>query len=144
MLTGRICTRVVATAVPTETARAAAERMASQGVGTLVVLDPVKHAPKGVLTDRDLVVRCLAPGKDPEAMTVSDVMSTPVVSIDDEAPVEVALEKMARSGIRRLVVTGGDGGLIGLISLDDALELVVEEMSAIGRLLERQAPHVAV
>jgi len=143
MLTGRICTRVVATAVPTETVRATAERMASLGVGTLVVLDPVSHDPTGVVTDRDLVVRCLAPGLDPEATPVSEVMSTPVVAIGDEAPVEDALEKMSRSGIRRLVVTGADVGLVGLVSLDDTLDLVVEEMTAIGRLLERQAPHVA-
>ncbi|MGE0556422.1 MAG: CBS domain-containing protein [Gemmatimonadales bacterium] len=144
MLTGRICTRVVATAVASEAVRTAAQRMASQGVGTLVVLDPSSHTPTGVVTDRDLTIRCLAQGLDPDATPVAEVMSAPAISITDEAPIEDALEKMSRAGIRRLVVTGADGGLIGLLSLDDTLELVVEEMTAIGRLLERQAPHVAV
>jgi len=142
MLSGRVCTRVVATAVSTETARAAAQRMAEHGVGTLVVVEPNSRVPEGVVTDRDLTIRCLAKHLDPDQVRVADVMTAPAISIGDEAPVEEAMERMSRAGIRRLVVTGSDGGLVGLLSLDDALELVVEEVKAVGRLLERQAPHI--
>ena len=144
MLTGRICTRVVATAVPDESVRAAAQRMAHHGVGTLVVVDPESLLPLGVVTDRDLTIRCLAESRDPDAETISAVMTAPVLTIADDAPIEEATSRMAKGGIRRLVVTGTDGGMVGLLSLDDVLERLVEEVNAVGRLLERQAPRIAV
>jgi signal-transduction protein with cAMP-binding, CBS, and nucleotidyltransferase domain len=143
MLTGRICTRVVATAVPTESVRVAAQRMAHHGVGTLVIVDPVSLQPLGVVTDRDLAIRCLAENRDPDAETISAVMTAPALTIADDVPIEEATTRMAKAGIRRLVVTGTDAGMVGLLSLDDVLERLVEEVNAVGRLLERQSPRIA-
>jgi CBS domain-containing protein len=143
MSAGTICTRVVATASPSETVRTAARRMAENDVGTLVVMGP-NGSPAGLVTDRDLTIRCLAPGLDPDQTQLAQVMTTPVQSIDEHTPIEQAISRMASAGIRRLVVTGPARGLVGLLSLDDVLDLLVEETAAVGRLLEKQAPRIAV
>lgn len=143
MSAGRICSRVVATAAEGESVRTAARRMGQTEVGTLVVLaaNDTKE-PIGILTDRDIVLRCVGPGLDPETTTVAELMSKPVHAVDEFTPIEGAAAKMARMGTRRLVVTGPEGRLVGVLSLDDLLELLTGEAEAIGRLLERQAPKV--
>lgn len=144
MSVGRICTRVVATATPNESVHTVAARMAEFDVGTLVVVDARTEKPVGLVTDRDLVVRGLAEGKDPATTTVGTLMTTPVHSVDEHTPVEEGMLRMASVGIRRLVVTGPGGQLAGLMSLDDILDTVVGEMTTIGRLLEKQGPRITV
>ena len=144
MSVGRFCTRVVATAAPGETVRAASERMAEFDVGTLVVVDGQSEKPMGIVTDRDVTIRCLAAGHDPDQMHLREIMSSPVHSVDENTPTEEGISRMAGAGVRRIVVTGPNGVLMGLFSLDDALDLVVEEVTTIGRLLEKQAPKIAI
>ena len=143
MSVGRICTRVVATAAPDETVREVARRMSEHDVGTLVVVDGPTQAPLGIVTDRDLVLRCLATNRDPDQTPLREVMTTPVQAVDEHTPIEQAMTRMAHAGVRRLVVTGPGGALAGLLSLDDVLELVVDEVAIIGQLLAKQAPTLA-
>ena len=139
MSVGLICSRVLATASARETARVAAQRMAEYDVGTLVVLDPDGSGrPAGVVTDRDIATRCVAQGLDADAIPVSTLMTTPVRSIAEDASVQEATAAMANAGTRRLVVTGAKGRAVGILSLDDVLEGLTEQVAAIGRLLERQ------
>lgn len=136
MSVGRICTRSVSVASGSETVASAARRMAEREIGTLVVLDEGER-PVGVLTDRDVTLRVVAVGRDPAATRIEEVMSKPAVCVDETAPIESGLAHMAGAGTRRLVVTRADGRLAGVLSLDDVLELLVEEAQAIGRLLRR-------
>ncbi len=69
-------------------------------------------------------------------------MTAPVQSVDEETPIEEALSRMAGAATRRLVVTGKGRSLIGILSLDDVPELLVEEAVSIGRLLEKQRPSI--
>ena len=69
-------------------------------------------------------------------------MTKPVHTLNEQAQLENALELMARAGTRRLVVTGNDNELVGLLSLDDVLDVVVGQMAAIGDLLEQQQPRI--
>jgi CBS domain-containing protein len=143
MSAGSICSRVVATAWPTESVRVAARRMAKDDVGTVVVVEA--DGPDqaiGMLTDRDIVIRCVAGGLDPDATPVSKVMSTPVHAVDEHVSVEDAIAKMAGTATRRLVVTSRDRAAIGILSLDDVLDLLGEETRSIGRLLEKQKPRI--
>lgn len=143
MSVGRICSRVVATASGSETIRTVARRMADHDVGTLVVVgngDPTQAT--GIVTDRDLAIRCIAGRLDPDDTAISEVMTTPVHSVDEHTPVEDAVAIMARVGTRRLVVTGEDNRVVGLLSMDDFLGVVIEEAGSIGRLLEQQKPRI--
>ena len=142
MTVGRLCSRVVATASPQETVRAAAQRMAVNEVGTLVILDATDGArPVGILTDRDVAVRCVAADRDPDQTKVIAIMSRPVHFVEEAVAIEEAVAEMARVGTRRLVVRDGER-LVGILSLDDVLDLWSTEVGAIGRLLKKQEPHV--
>jgi CBS domain-containing protein len=93
-----------------------------------------------MLTDRDITIRCVAKNLDPDKAPVSEVMTTPVQTVDEHTPIGEAVTRMANAGTRRLLVTGGVEGVVGVLSMDDVLGLVVEQTGAIGRLLERQKP----
>jgi CBS domain-containing protein len=136
---GRICIRSVDLADPSESVADAARRMRERSVGTLLVLD-AERRPAGILTDRDVVLRCVAEGRDPGATPVSAVMTSPVACVRESTPIEDALRRMAAVRTRRLAVVDDDGRLAGILALDDALELLTEEVEAIGRLLRARAP----
>lgn len=140
MSIGRICSREMVLADAGESVRAAAERMRAKNVGTLIITDPDQH-PVGILTDRDLATRVVAPGKVAEETLVEEVMTHDPDTIIDDAPIEAALQRMASARARRLVVVGSAGTLVGVVSIDDILELLSEEMLTIGNLLAQQRPH---
>ena len=118
--------RDVVTVRTTDTVRAAAERMADEHVGSLVVVD-ADGAPVGMLTDRDLVVRVVArPPERPKS--VEQVMTTPLISIDARDAPELAIETMRRHGIRRVPVLA-DGRLAGIVALDDVLRALGREIA---------------
>ena len=143
MSVGRLCTRVIATATPGENVRTAAQRMADHDVGTLVVVG-VGHPRQavGIVTDRDIAVRCVARRLDPSETPISEFMSTPVHGVDQHSPLEDAIARMADLGVRRLVVTGEENMVLGVLSLDDILDLFALEAGSIGRLLEQQKPRI--
>lgn len=139
MSVARICQRQVDCAQAGESAWQAAERMHQRTVGTLVVVDE-SRAPIGIVTDRDLVVRVLAAGKDPYATTIGEVMTREVHTAAEDAPLELVLAMMRNGAFRRVPVVSPRGQLMGLVSLDDILLLMAEEFSCVGELLEAQAP----
>lgn len=143
MSVGRICSRMVATAWPNERVRVAAHRMAEQEVGTLVVVEGGGMGEAvGIVTDRDIALRCVAAGLDPDHATVAQIMTKPVKAIDEDTPIEEAIARMAEKGTRRLIVTGEGKRLVGILSIDDILGLLIEEAGPIGRLLEKQSPRI--
>lgn len=139
MSVGRICVREIDFADPTESAWQAAERMHQRGVGALVVLDQDQR-PVGIVTDRDLVERCVAPNRDANLVTVSEVMTPHPKTILEEMPIETALAWMRNGKLRRLPVVDRNERLIGLISLDDILMLLAEEFQMICQLLAAETP----
>ena len=139
MSVGRICCREVHLAELQESVQAAAERMQQRNVGTLVVIDADRR-PVGLLTDRDLALRVIVPGRDPRQTTVADVATTHPRTVSLETPIEDALAIMRDLGVRRLPVVGPEGRLVGLLSVDDVLGLLAEEMGSLGGILEHSAP----
>jgi CBS domain-containing protein len=115
--------------------------MYREQVGTLVVMDPgAGELPIGFVTDRDIVTRCVAAGLDPDAESVASIMTVPVTTIHEDASVEDAVTLMSEVTIRRLVVTDSRNRLVGVLALDDVLECLAGEATAIGRLLPRHPP----
>jgi CBS domain-containing protein len=133
MSVGRICTREVDVATADEAVWRAAERMHERSVGTLVVVDESQD-PIGIITDRDLVVRVLADRKDPEETLVGEVMSRRPATALENTPIEIALERTAAGGFRRMPVVDHSGKLVGLVTLDDILLLVGDELSHAGKV----------
>ncbi|MEW4531241.1 CBS domain-containing protein [Maioricimonas sp. JC845] len=139
MSIGRICIREVDVINPDESARVAASRMHSRKVGTLIVVDEAM-VPVGLLTDRDLTTRVLAEGRDGNATPVRKVMSPAPSTVEENTSIEDALAIMRSGTFRRLPVVDGEGQLVGIVSLDDILELLAEEFSEIGWLLRQEEP----
>jgi len=142
MSAGNLCSRIVATASPSETIGAAARRMREYEVGTVVVVNGGANQAVGIVTDRDIAIRCVAERIDPETTPVSEVMTAPVQSVDEQTPIQEAITRMAIAGRRRLIVTGEADRVVGILSLDDVLDLLIEEIGPIGRLLAKQQPHL--
>jgi signal-transduction protein with cAMP-binding, CBS, and nucleotidyltransferase domain len=143
MPVGQICTRIVATAAPGECVRVAARRMAVNDVGTLVVVadaDPSQAI--GIVTDRDIALRCVAGELDPDVAHVSQVMTHPVETMDESVSIDDAMTRMATLGLRRLVITGDGHKLVGILTLDDVLDHLMRELQPIGRLLDKQQPRI--
>jgi CBS domain-containing protein len=141
MSVGRICSRVVATAAPGENVLAVARRMREKNVGTVVVVSEAAK-PLAIVTDRDIVLRCVASELAPKDTPISAIMTREIKSADEATPIEQALRTMAASGTRRLIVTGELGVLRGVLSLDDVMELITEESESIGRLLRHASTHL--
>lgn len=121
---------------PVETIRAhecvaeAARRLRSANVGLLPVLD--RDALVGVVTDRDIVVRIVADGREPAATAVGDIMTEGVVTCGEGDTVSTAAEIMVRKAVRRLVVLDREGHLAGVVSVDDLATLAEGESVPIG------------
>jgi CBS domain-containing protein len=139
MSAGKICVREVDTAEVTEPVQAAADRMNARNVGTLIVLNPERQ-PLGIVTDRDLTVRVLARGKDPFATTIGEVMTLFPRTVHEDTSIEDAIAMMRVGPFRRVPVVDHDGRLVGLLSIDDVLELLAEEFRDIGKLLKAERP----
>lgn len=141
MSVGRICMREVDYIEADESARTAASRMLSRNVGSLVVLDPKKR-PVGLVTDRDLAVRVVAEARDPSQTPVSEIMSPAPKTVVEQTPIEDALSLMRAGPFRRLPVVDSEGVLVGILSLDDILDLLCEEFGFIHGLLSRESPDI--
>lgn len=139
MSVGRICVREVDTVTPDEPASVAAERMRRRAVGTLIVVDDVAR-PVGIVTDRDLMSRVIAAGRSPTETSVREVMTPAPRTVSEQTPIESALSLMRSGCFRRLPVVDHDHKLVGLITLDDILMLLAEELAQVGQLLERETP----
>ncbi len=140
MSVGTLCNREVAVTGANTTIAEAARLMRRRHVGDLVILaEDEERRPVGLVTDRDLVLEILAEGVDPESITVADVMTRSLETIDEDADFWDALHHMRRHGIRRLPVVNAAGGLEGILTLDDALELVSEALSDLVGLISRES-----
>lgn len=140
MTVGRLCVRDVDTAGPNDTVQVVAQRMHSRNVGTLVVVDSSEQ-PIGLITDRDLTIRVLAEGRDGADVIVDEVMTQDISVVDEDCPIEAALEAMRAGPFRRVPVVDKKGKLVGLLSIDDVLDLLAEEFQTISRLLSKESPN---
>jgi CBS domain-containing protein len=138
MSVGRICVRSVDSAEMSETAILAARRMRDRNVGSLVVVDRERH-PLGLITDRDLAVRVLAEGRDATQTLISEVMTRLPHTVREETPIEEALGLMRSGACRRLPVVDQDRRLVGVLCLDDVLDLLAEEFGEVRTLLRKES-----
>lgn len=121
-----IMTREVIRIHPEETVAVAARALERYNIGMLPVCGSDGRL-RGVVTDRDIVTRCLASGRPAERTSVADVMTTRIISVQPDMETALAASLMGREQIRRLPVVE-NGRLCGMVSLGD---LATQEESAI-------------
>jgi CBS domain-containing protein len=109
-------------------------------VGTVVVVERRngREIPVGIITDRDLVVEVLAQNLSPETLTVSDVMSSDLVTAREDDNFWRTLDRMSAKGIRRLPVVDDEGALAGILTVDDVLTALAVGLSDVTRLVQRE------
>lgn len=139
MYTGTVGTRQVQTCNKGATILQVAELMRSEHVGDLVVVEyrSGEPIPVGIITDRDLVVEVMALKQDPATITAADVMSRKLVIAYEGEQLEVAMDRMRWSGVRRIPLVDSGGVLVGIVTLDDILEklaLTLANVSRVGQL----------
>jgi len=141
MPVGEICVRDVVIAGPETTAREAAQLMAKHHVGNLVVVHEEsggRVAPIGIITDRDIVRNVVAEELDPAAFALGDLVCRDLITVRQDQGIFECMQQMRINGIRRMPVVDDTGGLVGIISLDDFVQLLAEEMSELGKLIVRE------
>jgi CBS domain-containing protein len=112
-----IMTRQIAKAQPDTTLEEIAMMMKTENTGAIPVVD--ENELIGIITDRDIVVRCVADSGDPTVVTAEDIVSEEVETIDPEAELDEALELMSQKQIRRLPVVDTRGELVGMLAIGD-------------------------
>jgi CBS domain-containing protein len=110
----------------------AAQLMESEDVGALPVLDGDELA--GMITDRDIVIRAIAKGKDPRGMPVREVLTREVVAVGADEDLSKALELMASNQVRRLPVVDEGNRLVGVVAQADLAREAKEK--AVGEMVE--------
>jgi CBS domain-containing protein len=110
----------------------AARMMKDEDVGLAPIVEGDRLV--GTLTDRDIVMRVVAEGKDPQAVPVREVASTRLVTVDPQQDLDDALKLMARNQVRRLPVVEEDGRLIGVVSQGDVAREAKDKQT--GELVE--------
>ncbi|MCA1858054.1 CBS domain-containing protein [Massilia oculi] len=138
-----ICTSEAAHCTRDETVQGAARMMRRLHVGDVVVVDCLDGAsvPVGILTDRDIVVSVIAPGLDPASLQVGDIMADDLLLAHVTDDVYGTIERMRQRGIRRVPVIDEQGNLAGIVSADDLLEFLAEEMGELSRISPYQQAH---
>lgn len=110
-----IMTRDLTTAKPGSTVQDVARLMAEEDIGNVLIMEGGEL--RGIVTDRDIVVRCLAAGKD-ASCRVEEIATADVFTMSGDADVHEAGREMAERQLRRLPVTEG-GEVVGIVSLGD-------------------------
>jgi len=105
----------------------AARRMSARGVGAIMVVE--RGALVGIFTERDIVTRVVAPGLDPHATRLADVMTRAPQTIEPDRPFGLALRVMQENGFRHLPVVV-DGKPVGIVSSRTAMDPELEEFVA--------------
>jgi len=133
---GDYCQRDVRTIGAHETVRAAAVRMAEEGVGSLVVLQG--RQPRGILTDRDIALRVLRDGMDPDATEVIDAGLPDPIMMHESSGLRAAAALMRRSAVRRIPIVNAKEELVGMLAYDDVLRVLAGELTAIADVVASQ------
>jgi CBS domain-containing protein len=112
-----------------------ARKMMDQNVGAVLVVDEEDGKPRGIITDRDIVLRCIAKNIDVNDCTVEQVLSETVETVSDTAGVFDCIHKMREAGVRRMPVTDEHGRTVGIVSFGDLLGMLSTEFSELAESL---------
>ncbi len=137
MPVSEICHRDVVTLQRDATAQEAAKLMRQHHIGDIIIVDNRNgtQMPVGIVTDRDLIVEIVATELDVTVLTVGDIMVKELFTAKESMEIFDAIQYMRRKTIRRLPIVDEGGSLVGILTLDDALALLSEELLNLAKLV---------
>jgi CBS domain-containing protein len=121
---------------PEASCAAAARLMREANVGAVVVAEGSK--PLGLVTDRDLAVRVVAEGREPEQVQIQEVMSGEPIFLSERRGVGSVIAVMRDLAIRRVMVVDDAGDLVGVIALDDLLMRTAEDLGGLAETIRKE------
>jgi CBS domain-containing protein len=134
MLVSDIMSERPVSITPEETVSLASRLMSRHNIGSLPVCRENSEL-VGVITDRDIVLRCVAQGADPDTLPVGQIMSRCIITVSPSDEAAVITERMGKGQVRRLPVVE-DGLLVGMVSLGDMAQICVCNMETSEALCE--------
>jgi CBS domain-containing protein len=139
MRVGDFCIRNVVQCARNTSALELSQIMREEHVGDVVVVDQPngKKIAVGIVTDRDLVVEVMAKERDPALVTAKDLMGKELVTVGEGNDVYETAELMRDRGVRRTPVVDDQGGLVGIVTLDDLLRIIGEQLALLARVVAR-------
>jgi CBS domain-containing protein len=140
MRVGDVCNREVVISDRNATLLETAKLMRSQHVGDVVVVEERGEGrfPVGILTDRDIVVELIAEEVDLSVLLVGDCMTFELVTAAENDDLFDTIKRMRNKGIRRLPVVAGNGALVGILTVDDIIDLVAEQLTDLVKLITHE------
>ncbi len=140
MKASEFCNREVVVIEKDASVTEAAQLMREYHVGSVVIVETNGDGrrPVGVLTDRDIVMEFVTQDLSPTDIAVGDAMSYELVTVDEDAGLFETIELMRNRAVRRIPVVNSQGELVGLVASDDALELLVEQLSDLVSVVAKQ------
>ncbi len=143
MSVGEVCNREVVIIGSRESIVGAARLMREYHVGDVVVVEERKGVrfPVGILSDRDIVIEVLAQDVEPNEVDVDDVMSRDLLTAGEGDQLLDTIKQMKTHGVRRVPVVGESGALVGILALDDVIELIAEELNDLVGLVTSELRH---
>jgi CBS domain-containing protein len=140
MRVGEICNREVVVIDEERSIKEAAMVMREYHVGDVLIVREQygKQTPVGILTDRDIALGIVANGTDPESVSVGDAMSSDLTTVSEDDDLMHVIEVMREHGIRRVPVTDPEETLVGIMTVDDVLDLLSEILIDLVHLVDRQ------
>jgi len=141
MTVGSLCQRNVVVAPKTERIVDAAKRMRIAHVGAVVVIEERKgkRVPLGILTDRDIVLSVVASNSDQMPfLAVGDAMSDNLATTEENTSLVDAIRLMEERGVRRLPVVDETGQLTGIVTADDIIRFVADELGEVVKLMNHE------
>ena len=143
---GDICKRKVSVAYQHTSVVAAAQLMREDHVGAIVVVEDANGSRqvRGLITDRDIVMSVVALGLDPEPLCLEDVMSERLVTAQEDDALPHLMQSMREHGVRRVPVVGAHDELMGIVTLDDVLKILAQEMNLLVGSIDTSLKHERV
>lgn len=124
----RFCRKAIITVLSNQTLEETAQLMRNRHVGAVLILD--SDRPVGIVTDRDIVLRAVADGRDPKTTYVREVMSRKLTVVRDDQKIDDAVTAIRTAGVRRVPIVDSAGKAVGMVTIDDLVVLMAGELSA--------------
>lgn len=140
MSIGEYCNRDVIIARKSATISEIAQLMREYHVGTVVIAknDNGLNIPIGIITDRDIVVEVIAAGVNLESVTASDIMSNEIHTVREINGLWETITHMKHHGVRRMPVINDEKVLVGIVSIDDLLEVLSDQMNELIKIISNE------
>lgn len=134
MSVGELCVRRMVAAPRITSVLDAAKMMREFHVGEVIVTDGARK-PVGIVTDRDFVLEVVALELDINRLTIGDLITGELTTVQEDASLLEAVRTMRVSAVRRAPIVDEDGALMGIVSVDDLVELLAEELNELAKVI---------